>query len=113
VRVRPHTLFDSGMAPERVPDEPYTPAAGTIASRAATDGLIVLEVYRRPCQTYGFRYVAWVAWRDAGGQAAGHGWWRTEREGLVTDEYQTACRVAEEHARANGVDLEPAWRPVA
>jgi hypothetical protein len=100
------------MAPECAPDSPYMPTDGTTAWRAATEGFIFVEVYQRATQTFGFRYVAWVAWRDAGGEAAGHGWWRTEQEGLVTDEYETACSVAETHARSKGVDLEPSWRSV-
>src|SRR5438093_964783 len=110
MRAMSHSLFDPFMAPECVPDSPYTPTDRTTVWRAATDGLVFVEVYRRANRTFGFRYVAWVAWRDAGGEAVGHGWWRTEREGLVTDEYETACKVAEAHARSKGVDLEPAWR---
>jgi len=112
MRPRAHTLFDNFLAPECAPSSPYTPEEGTIAWRSALDGYIVLEVYRRPNQTYGFRYRAWVAWRDAGGALNGHSWRRTEPEGLVTDEYETACRLAEEHAQSRGVELEPSWRPV-
>jgi hypothetical protein len=72
-----------------------------------------VEVFRRGDASYGFRYQAWVAWRDAGGNARSHAWWQVQSdEGLFTDEYDTACTVAERHAASKGVQLEPAWRSV-
>ena len=112
MRPRAHTLFDNFLAPECAPSSPYTPEEGTIAWRSALDGYIVLEVYRRPNQTYGFRYRAWVAWRDAGGAVNGHGWWRTEPEVLVADKYASACTIAERHAASKSLRLESAWTSV-
>jgi hypothetical protein len=112
MKPQPHTLFDPSMSPQQRPDEPYTPTAHTIAWKPAPDGLIVLEIYRRPGGAYGFRYLAWVAWRDAGGDVRRHTWWQTEPDGLLTDEYETACTVSEAHARECGVGLERVWRRV-
>ena len=112
MKERSQTLIDPFMAPEFAPDSPYSPSDGTVAWRTATNGHIVLEVYQRANHTYGFRYTAWVAWRDAGGEARDHSWWQTEPEGLVTDEYDTACTVAERHAWSKGVELESPWRSV-
>jgi hypothetical protein len=101
------------MRPEVTPDREYQPSEGTVAWRPGADGNIVLEVFARGGTSYGFRYQAWVAWRDAGGYVRSHGWHRVESdEALFTDEYDTACTVAERHAWSKGIELGPVWRSV-
>jgi len=109
---RSHSLLDAFMTPERSPDSPYRAGEGTVAWRAADNGHVVMEIYRRANRTYGFRYMAWVAWRDAGGAVNGHGWWRLEPEVLVADEYALTCTTAERHAASNDLRLESAWTSI-
>jgi hypothetical protein len=68
-----HTLFDSSLHPEQLPDCRYAPDADVVSVREASDIPVIAEVYKRAGGTFGFRFQAWVAWRDAGGDAAIHG----------------------------------------
>lgn len=107
------SLFDSFLAPVVAPDQPYRPGERTVAWRRCTNGQIVVEVFQRSNDSFGFRYRAWVAWRDAGGEVHSHSWWEKHPEhALFTDELETARTIAEQHASAKGINLEPQWTSV-
>ncbi len=100
----PHALFDSYLAPVEMPSEPHACESDVVSYRSTENGLVVQEVYRRPNGFLVFRYFAWVAWRDAGNIARSHAWHGiSPDEALVTDEYRTACEVAERHAASKGL----------
>ena len=104
-----HALFDSALAPVETPSEPHTCESDVVSCRSTRNGLVVQEVYRRANGLLGFRYVAWVAWRDAGNVPRSHAWQGiSPDEALVTDEYPTVCEVAERHAVSKGLRF-PSW----
>src|SRR4051812_21089624 len=59
--------------------EPYTPSSDVASLLLASDQAVAAEIFCRPDGTYGFRCVAWVAWRDANGEVRGHSWWELPR----------------------------------
>jgi len=103
-----HTLFGDFLDPVVTPNELHACAADVLACRASADGLVIQEIYRRPNALLGFRYIAWVAWRDAGNTPQSHSWHEVSAdEALVTDDEETARRVADHHAAAKGLRLLP------
>jgi hypothetical protein len=104
------SLIDSFLTPMVAPSPDYMPGEHTVAWRLASNASIALEIFVRDDHTYGFRYAAWVAWRDAGGQVRSHGWWRIAPDsGLIADTVETSCRVAEQHAMSKQVEFELPW----
>src|SRR6185312_6811117 len=78
-------MIDASLLPVCDPG-PYTRGPGVVAWRYFNHGHYIQEVFRRAEGTYGFRYIAWVAWRDAGGEVREHGWYKLPGiEGLITD----------------------------
>ena|SRR6185295_10379059 len=107
-----HDLFDSFLNPASKPSESHTCAADVVACRASADGLIVQEIYRRPNSFLGFRYLAWVASRDAGNTPRSHAWREVSAdEALLTDDNETARQVAEHHAISKRLNLLPWGKP--
>ena len=104
-----HVLIDLFLAPVEPPSESHVCADDVIACRASEDGLVVQEIYRRNDAFLGFRYFAWVAWRDAGNTPRSHSWYEVSPDqALVTDDYSTAVQCAESHATSKGISLS-AW----
>ena len=103
-----HALFDSGLAPVEMPRDAHVCEPDVVGCRSTVDGLVAQEVYRRPNGLFGFRYFAWVAWRDAADVVRSHTWHRiSPDEGFVTDEYPTACEVAQHHAVSKRLEFPP------
>jgi len=101
-----HALFDFVLDPVVAPQEAHVCAEDAVACRGSADGLVVQEIYRRPNALLGFRYVAWVGWRDAGNTPRSHSWHEVSSgQALVTDDYDAACQVAESDAIAKGLHL--------
>ena len=104
------------MNPFMLPDlepEPYRPGPEVVAWLPAMDGRVVVEIFRRTNDAYGFRYNAWVAWRDGGGEARKHSWWENHPVTAVfCPEQEIARKIAVEDARNAGVELENTWRSV-
>jgi hypothetical protein len=77
-----------------------------MACRGTQDGSVVQEIYRRSSASIGFRYFAWVAWRNGGGHIENHGWYQiAPDQALVTDDYSSACEIADRHAKSKGLEL--------
>jgi hypothetical protein len=103
-----HALFNPGLAPIETPSEAHVCESGVVACRVTADGFVAQELYRHPNGLFGFRYFAWVAWRDADDEVRSHTWHRMNPdEGLITDVYPTACEVAEHHAVSKGLKFPP------
>lgn len=67
------SLIDSFLAPDIAADR-YTRSPDAVAYQISAEGSIAAEVFSRSDGTLGFRFMAWVAWRDAGAtHAAMHG----------------------------------------
>lgn len=102
-------LIDPFLKPV-LPAEPYEPSRDVVACRKSADGLTVAEVFSRTDGSLGFRFAAWVAWRDAGGEARGHGWECTHPDrSLFTDSFEVATDDANRYAESCGLLLEGLW----
>ena len=105
------SLLDPFWLPEVEPAQPAEPPDDLVEFRAASNAHILVEIFRRPSNTLGFRYRAWVAWRDAGGMVRSHSWHEVQPdEGLLTDDLNVARQTAERHAEAHGIRFEGAWQ---
>jgi hypothetical protein len=66
------SLLDPFWQPEIDPAQPAELPDDVVSFRAASNLHAGVELLRRSTGTFGFRYRAWVAWRDAGGAARRH-----------------------------------------
>lgn len=108
-----HTLLDESMRPESEPDQPYEPGKDVASIAVAADLPIIFEVFFRPDQTFGFRYSAWVAWRDAWGNVRSHDWWQAQPRASIVGSVFEAQVIAMEFAFWHGVSVNDAWAPPA
>lgn len=91
---------------------PYIPGHDVVLWRPLDAGGYVQEIFRRAEGTYGFRYLAWVAWRDAGGAVREHGWHKLPGAlTLVTDTESNARSEAESDLARHGFDVTGEWMP--
>lgn len=105
-----HRLFDSFMNPEQPPDCSYTPDANVISVRAASEIPATAEIFQRSSGTYGFRFQAWVAWRDAGGAIRSHSWHEiVAKDPFFTDLVAEAQFAADAYAASTGITLAGIW----
>jgi hypothetical protein len=104
-----HKLFDEFMAPEIEPTKAYSSRSDVVTFKLAIPNSIVLEIYNKSGGTFGFRYQAWVAWRDAGESVRIHSWWEFEPAPLLTDRLEEAETIAEAHASSIGISLCQEW----
>ena len=100
------SIVSTSMAPTEAPTSAYASGPEVLAVAYVVGQPVVLEIFRRPSGTIGFRYSAWVAWRDADDIVRGHSWWQHEpAEAIVTDLILDAQRSAETFATSNGVEI--------
>jgi len=93
--------------------EQYVPESDVVAWETLENGRIVLEVFKRTNGTFGFRYNAWVAWRDAGDEVRSHSWFRMNpASNLITDSFPDACNYAVSRANERGLSSEGKWSHV-
>jgi len=93
--------------------EQYVPESDVVAWETLENGRIVLEVFKRTNGTFGFRYNAWVAWRDAGDDVRSHSWFRMNpASNLITDSFPDACNYAVSRANERGLSSEGKWSHV-
>ena len=101
-----HTLFDDLLIPSEAPDEPHECASDVAACRHSVDKQIFQELFRRLNGTLGFRYIEWVAWRDAGGNVVRNSWYTIDPDqNLIADAVHEAMLTAESHAASKGLTL--------
>jgi len=60
------SLVDDFLKPIIAPTSTFAVTSDLVAYKLSKDKLVSLQLFRRNNQTFGFRYIAWVAWRDAG-----------------------------------------------
>lgn len=106
-------LVDEFLAPESSPDQPYEPSKDVVSISIAANFPIVFEVFLRSNQNYGFRYSAWVAWRDAGGNVRSQSWWQAEPQVSIVGSVPEAQKSASEFAAAHGIKVGGLWEPPA
>ena len=99
------------LKPVIPPERQYSPAASIVSWRELDDGKIVLEVFKRDSGSFGYRYQAWVAWRDAGNSVRSHGWHQIQpKTALITDNHAEAQRLATQSAAENGLSFNGGWK---
>jgi len=88
------------------PDQPCPPRSKDVVAVARSrDGIAELRVTRHPGNGYGFHFMAWANFVDAGGRPH-HAWheFYPERT-LVAGSVDTAAEVAFEDAQRRGIEL--------
>lgn len=106
------TFIDPFLAPVIRADQ-FVPNHGTVRWRRVACEDLCQEIYERPERTLGLRYVAWVAWRDAGGEVRSHSWWIVSGgPALFTDSYKDAEAFADADLIARGLDAAGEWQKV-
>lgn len=103
------SLIDEFLAPETGPDSPYQPGADVVSLAAASGVPVIFEIFVRPGNTYGFRYSAWVGWRDAGGSVRNHSWWQAEPQVSILGSVHEAEAAAQAFASTQGVKGISSW----
>jgi hypothetical protein len=94
------------LKPETPPTQAYEPAANVVSWAELENGKVVLEIFRRGNGSFGYRYQAWVAWRDAGNAVRSHSWHKIEpRSGLITDDVTSARQIAAQGAADDGLSI--------
>ena len=105
------TLVNEFMKPEIPPEVEYSPTEHTILFRVSENKDVVLEIFKRINTTYGFRYQAWVGWRDAGDLVRSHSWTEIDSgSNIVTDDLESIKKEAEENAKTKGVTFTSGWK---
>jgi hypothetical protein len=89
--------------------EPYRPSPDVVSFAPAAHDAIVAEVVVRREQYFIFRFVAWVAWRDAGDTVRDHSWHEIKQGDGIFDRIEDAEARASDYAQTKGIELE-AWR---
>src|SRR5688500_7570975 len=102
------SLVNEWMRPES-PPELHVPEPRVASSRTYDDGVVIGEVTRRDDGSFGCRFQAWVAWRDAGDNIRSHSWYEIRQTGVIADSLSTAQKLADEYARESG--LSPCGGP--
>ncbi len=108
--MKTHTLFDEFLFPENKPTFQSTTENSVYAWSDAQEYPIVFEVFEKDTNIYGFRYQAWIAWRDAGNVVRDHDWRMFEPQILFTDNPSEAIAAADMYAKVHGVELTEVWK---
>jgi len=103
-------LVDEFLRPEVEPNIQYEPEQDVVAWRELDHGKVFLEIFKRPNGHFGFRYSAWVAWRDAGDFVRSHSWHRIDpKDYLITDMISEAIELADNNAEKLGLSFTKDW----
>ena len=101
--------LDDFVKPEDAPEE-YIHDAEVVAWRELDNGKVILEVFWRTKEALGYRYQAWVAWRDAGNEIRDHSWFLINpRDTLINDSLPVTIALAEDDARTTGLQFTSEW----
>ena len=74
--------------------------------RASEDGSLIAEIFGRSNGTYGYRFNAWVAWRDAGDCVRSHGWLEISSDvELITGRLEEAAAYADQEIAKRGMPI--------
>lgn len=96
------TLIDPWRQPE-LPPARYLPDASVISCRRFSDGRVIAEVFRRDVGSFGCRFVAWVARRDAGDMIRDHAWDVVRETGIIAESLGSAQALADLTAQECGL----------
>lgn len=99
------------LKPVVPPQQQYIPTASVVSWRELDSGEIVLEVFKRDSGSFGYRYQAWVAWRDAANSVRSHSWHEIQpKTALITDSHIEAQRLAAQSAAESGLSFHGEWK---
>jgi len=103
------TLVPWEMAPVVAP-EVHRPNADVVSLCPMAEAPVLMEIFERRGGSLGVRYVAWIAWTDAGGEIRSHsGLSSAPRDTLITDSLVEAQRHALAFANAHGLTPVGGW----
>jgi hypothetical protein len=98
------------MSSPSAPSSPYRPESDVVSFSASAQDAVVAEVFVRPEGTFGYRYSAWVAWRDAGDAIASESWHCFSLdESLITDSVSQAQAAVRSFLQRHGVEIQATW----
>jgi hypothetical protein len=101
----------SGLKPVD-PASAFVPGSDVAIWRYLNGGMYVQEVFMRSSGGFGFRYLAWVAHRDAGGSVRAHLWQcLTGMDSLVMDTRDATISLAEGDIQARQALPHGDWQP--
>lgn len=104
------SLIDAFSRPETEPDSQYVSEPDAECFVRVVGEHLFLEVFRRQSGSFGFRFIAWVAWRDAGNEVRSHSWHAYEPPDSGVFDLHSAREAAESFAHSNGLVLQR-WLP--
>lgn len=106
------TLIDRSMS-QIDPPAAYAAALDAVRWRASVDELFVQEIFRRAERSFGFRYLAWVEWRDADQVVQGHSCHRvTGLDAHVVESVEAAIALSTLVAASCGLEFAQEWRSI-
>ena len=81
------------------------------SARRYESGSVIAEIIRRDVGSFGCRFMAWVAWRDAGDVIRSHTWHEIHRSGIVADSVVLAQQLADLAAKEYSLTVTGTWVP--
>ncbi len=102
------TLVDPWLQPE-LPPARYVSDASVMSCRRFSDGRVIAEVFRRDVGSFGGRFVAWIARRDAGDMIRDHAWDVVRETGIIAESLGSAQALADLTAQESGLLSSGPW----
>ena len=104
------SLVDDFSKPIIEPTSSFEVTPDLVAYKITKDKLVSLQIFRRNNQTFGFRYIAWVAWRDAGDEVRSHSWHEIQqKDNPISDSLIEMQKIAEYNASKKDIEFSEAW----
>lgn len=105
-------IIDEWMIPEELPTE-YKPFENTTEWIKSNYNYIFIEIYTKKDEHYRFRYIAWVAFRDADDNIRDHSWDIIEpNNNYITENIDTIKSLAITHSKQNGITVNDEWNKI-
>ena len=103
-------LINNFLKPVVPPQEAYRGSSDVAAWRQLNGGEAVLEVFQRDNGLFGYRFQAWVAWRDAANEVRSHSWYQIDlKSALITDRRAEEISLADKSALELGASFSGEW----
>lgn len=103
-------LVNDFLRPVDTPEK-YAALSDVVAWKATSEGQVIIEIFKRANGTFGYRFNAWVAWRDADDEVRSHDWLQINpQNNLITDTIEKACLYAEKEALRHDLSVSVNWQ---
>ena len=92
------------------PNIQYVKTEDVVSWRYCEDGFVVVELVKRPDSFYSIRYLAWVAWRDAGDIVRSRSWHIVDPgHAAIADDLEKVREIADETTNSLGLKYSGDW----